>query len=216
MNDFKTFLIDNGLSIRAVNVIMRGGIMSINELTGLTRDDILSFPNAGTKTLSEIEIFLDKFGRSLKKDDKEERDLKIAKKLIADFKKQVAINRYVHYDLRIFNPKFFGIKESIFHSAMDNMQENRVFEYHVVRIPVKFENFTTSVIISVATLPGVKDSEIIKHPERIYDFSYQLDFSEFLGNIVSDGHYYKFIGIDKSTADDTSIDPNSNDKEIEK
>lgn len=197
-NTFKNFLIDNGLSTRAANVIMRGGILSINELAGLTRDDILSFRNAGTKTLSEIEIFLDKFGRSLKKDDKEERDLKIAKKLMDDFKKQVGIHRYVHYDLRIFNPKFFGIKESIFHSAIDNMLENGVFEYHVVSIPVKFENFNTSVIISVATLPGVKDSEIIKHPERIYNFSYQLDFSEF---------------IDKSTAADISIDPDSNDKE---
>jgi len=59
---------DLELSIRSENCLMRGGIHTIGELVGKSRDELLKIRNLGKISLKEIQEKLEKFGQSLKND----------------------------------------------------------------------------------------------------------------------------------------------------
>lgn len=55
------------LSVRAYNVLKRGGINTIDQLINTPKDDLMRLRNMGTKPMQEIETVLNKYGFALNK-----------------------------------------------------------------------------------------------------------------------------------------------------
>lgn len=51
-----------GTKVRAFNVLLRGGITTLNELQGLSFYNLLSFQNAGYNTCALIVVILEHYG----------------------------------------------------------------------------------------------------------------------------------------------------------
>lgn len=65
---------DLELSIRSENCLLRGGILTIGDLVGRNREDLLKIRNLGKISLREIQEKLEKFELSLKEEEQETKE----------------------------------------------------------------------------------------------------------------------------------------------
>ncbi len=55
---------DDGITVRAANVLLRNGIENIEDLSNISSEDIMKWSNLGRKTLEEILQIMKKYNIS--------------------------------------------------------------------------------------------------------------------------------------------------------
>ena len=63
---YNTLLVDCDLTVRTLNILRVAGANTVGDLVNLRKTDLLRIRNAGKKTLSEIEYFLEANNLKLK------------------------------------------------------------------------------------------------------------------------------------------------------